>query len=43
MLDEQKQTRPNCKVEGIQTFLVRERIWEEAAQNAMLKEIKYCA
>jgi hypothetical protein len=43
MLNEQKQTRPNCRVEGIQTFLVRERRREEAAQNARLKEIKYCA
>jgi hypothetical protein len=43
MLKERKRTKPNCKVEEIQTFLVRERIWEEDAENARLKEIKYCA
>ena len=45
MLNEWKQTRPNCKVEAIQTLLViwGERIPEEAEQNARLKAMKDCA
>jgi hypothetical protein len=45
MLNELKQIRPNYKVEAIQTRLViwAERMWEEAAQNARLKEMRDCA
>jgi hypothetical protein len=45
MLNEEKQIRPNCKVEAIQTLRViwGERLREEAQQNARLKEMKDCA
>jgi len=44
MLNEQKQIKPSCKVEATQTLLVTsgERMWQEAAQNARLKEMKGC-
>jgi hypothetical protein len=45
MRNELRQIGPNCKVEAIQTLLViwGERMWEGAAQNARLKEMKDCA
>jgi hypothetical protein len=45
MLNEQKQTRPNCKVEATQMLLAiyGERMWEKAAPTAKLQEMKDCA
>jgi signal transduction histidine kinase len=40
MLNEQRQTSPDCKIEVIQTLLVREWIRKETARNARLKKDK---